>query len=97
MFENLSADLARHLQEGQPLWRKALLVAETQGIWAVAVYRFGRWVYTVAPPGVRLPLKLTYHVLHKLIEILTGISIPASCQIGPGLYVGHFGTIILPR
>lgn len=95
MFENLSADLARYLQEGQPFWRKALVIAETQGIWAVVVYRYGRWVYTAAPRAVRPPLKVTYHLLHKLIEVATGISIPASCQIGPGLYVGHFGTIIL--
>jgi serine O-acetyltransferase len=33
--------------------------------------------------------------LQKLIEILTGISIPASAQIGHSFYIGHFGGIIL--
>jgi serine O-acetyltransferase len=31
----------------------------------------------------------------KLIEMLTGISIPASAQIGHSFYIGHFGGIIL--
>jgi serine O-acetyltransferase len=32
---------------------------------------------------------------HKLIEIITGISIPASVKIGHSFYIGHFGGIIL--
>jgi serine O-acetyltransferase len=31
----------------------------------------------------------------KIIEITTGISIPASVQIGHSFYIGHFGGIIL--
>jgi serine O-acetyltransferase len=30
-----------------------------------------------------------------LVEIATGISIPFTARIGPGLYIGHFGGIIL--
>jgi serine O-acetyltransferase len=31
----------------------------------------------------------------KCIEITTGISLPYAAQIGPGLYIGHFGGIIV--
>jgi serine O-acetyltransferase len=34
-------------------------------------------------------------LLQKLIEVLTGICIPARCDIGPGLYIGHFGGIFV--
>ena len=34
-------------------------------------------------------------VLSKVSEILTGIQIPFSAQIGPGFYIGHFGNIII--
>jgi serine O-acetyltransferase len=34
-------------------------------------------------------------VARKGIEILTGISLPPDCRIGEGLYIGHFGTIII--
>ena len=36
-------------------------------------------------------------LLHKWVEITTGISIPATAEIGPGLYVGHFGGIFVGR
>jgi serine O-acetyltransferase len=31
----------------------------------------------------------------KVIEMMTGIVIPATAQIGPSFYIGHFGGIIL--
>lgn len=34
-------------------------------------------------------------VFQKLVEILSGISIPFTAQIGKGLYIGHFGGIII--
>lgn len=40
-------------------------------------------------------LKIFAFLLFKLTEMITGISLPASAQIGKGLYVGHFGYIIL--
>jgi serine O-acetyltransferase len=30
-----------------------------------------------------------------VVEVFTGISLPAECEIGPGLYIGHFGPVIL--
>jgi serine O-acetyltransferase len=34
-------------------------------------------------------------ILQKFVELLTGISIPAGCIIGAGLYIGHFGGIFV--
>ena len=31
----------------------------------------------------------------KLVEIITGISLAAECEIGDGLYIGHYGCIIV--
>jgi serine O-acetyltransferase len=88
MFNNLKFDFKRygkfspyHLFE--------------QGIWAIIIYRFGRWVRSVRIPLVNIILKLIAFLLSKIIEITTGISIPASVQIGKGFYIGHFGSMIL--
>jgi serine O-acetyltransferase len=40
-------------------------------------------------------VKIPCLLLEKFIEVVTGISIPAQCNIGPGLYVGHFGGIFI--
>jgi len=36
-----------------------------------------------------------FYIWQKIIEITTGISIPASAKIGHSFYIGHFGGIIL--
>ena len=95
IFAAFREDLKRHFDPGMSLPAKAKTVLTTQGIWATAVYRFGQWVYRDAPGPVRAPLKLSYQVAAKVVEMTTGISVPASANIGPGFYIGHFGTIIV--
>jgi serine O-acetyltransferase len=70
----------------------------TQGFWATCAYRFSRGILHGMRPGIlRKTLKAFTAVLQKGVEIVTGICIPRECNIGEGLYIGHFGTIILPR
>ncbi len=93
MFADFRVDVSRYLR-GKGKKELIYLIFE-QGIWAIAVYRFGRWVREVKIPIVSRILKLIAFLLFKNIEILTGISLPASARIGKGFYVGHFGGIIL--
>lgn len=70
----------------------------TQGFWATCVYRFSRGLVHGMRPGLlRKTLKTFTAFLQKVVEIVTGICIPRECDIGEGLYIGHFGSIILPR
>lgn len=62
----------------------------TQGFWASSIYRMARAALQRSP--LLAPLVVT---AQKLVEIVTGISIPAQCEIGDGLYIGHYGSIIL--
>jgi serine O-acetyltransferase len=63
----------------------------TQGFWASCVYRMSRAAVKHAT-WISRPLAA---IAQKLVEIVTGISIPAQCEIGDGLYIGHYGSIIL--
>lgn len=68
----------------------------TQGIWALIIFRAGSWCHR--NKNKHLSLKLFLPILtifQKIIEILTGIQIPFTAEIGKGLYIGHFGGIIL--
>ncbi len=67
----------------------------SQGFWALVVYRFGRWRYTLRPRIVRMPFSLLYHFLYKMIQILTGIELPCEARIGRNLAIDHFGGIIV--
>src|SRR4051794_24142593 len=62
--------------------------------WAVAAYRFGRRTMT-APAAVRPVVHALYFLAYSVVRLATGIDIPRSVQIGPGLMIHHFGGVIV--
>lgn len=91
----LRADLQRYLSRmsGGGL-RKFIECARTPGVQATVVLRFGQWSKSRALP-VRLICDPLYLVMNFLILTLWGIDIPRGARIGPGLYIGHYGGIIV--
>lgn len=84
MFELIREDF--HAHERDP-WR--------QGVWAMVVYRFGRWRYRVRPALLRRPLSLLYKFLKIGVQITTGIDLPCETQVGRRLVIEHFGGIVI--
>ncbi len=92
MFENLKADLARFGDDGEGKsfsLRSVIRGLLAQGFQAILVYRFFRWFHVKGIPTQ--PLRF---LIERMIEIITGISIPANAEIGKGLRIHHFGGII---
>lgn len=71
------------------------LVLRHQGLWALGVYRFFYPLVTNRNPLVRKLGKLFGFFASKWIEIVAGISLNPRTEIGIGLYLGHFGGIII--
>lgn len=93
-WRHIILDFKRYEATGDS-WGTILL---SQGFWASSVYRLSRAAVTGARPAfLRKPLRVVSTLGQKLVEIVTGICIPAKCEIGEGLYIGHYGGIILPR
>ena len=84
MFENIREDLRAY--DGQ--WA-------AQGFWAMIIYRFGRWRYSVRPAIARKFFSLIYHILFKLVQIITGIQMPCEVDVGRNFIIDHFGGIII--
>jgi serine O-acetyltransferase len=80
------ADLARYPRRP---WLKE------QSIWAIAVYRFGQRVDRRKSGLIRKVLEKFYWLAFRLTETATGISIPKSVSVGPGLKIWHFGNIFI--
>lgn len=100
MFETVRADLSRYIDPSLPhqelrLSRRALIPMLTeQGCWAGLELRFRQWTgRRTTVPG--LALRAVSFFSFKAIEVLTGISIARTATIGPGLYIGHFGGIVV--
>ncbi len=66
-----------------------------QSIWAIAVYRFGRWNDRRSTGLSKFLFDRIYWLLFRLVETATGISFNKYVQIGPGLRIHHFGNIFI--
>ena len=66
-----------------------------QGLWVMVIYRYGRWRYGVRPAPLRKVFSFVYHVLFKIVQILTGIELPCEVDVGHNFVIDHFGGIIV--
>ena len=66
-----------------------------QGLWVMAVYRFGRWAQRVRPTILRGLLSLVYRCLKLLSQVLTGIDLPCEVNLGRRFKIEHFGGIVI--
>ena len=41
------------------------------------------------------PIRVFLLIIYRFFETLYGISLPVKCKIGHGLYIGHFGGVII--
>ena len=80
------ADLARY--PARPWLRE-------QSIYPVAVYRLGRWVDARPSAWGRKLGTILYWFSFRVVETATGVSLPKSARIGPGLRVWHFGNVFV--
>lgn len=71
-----------------------------QGLQASIVYRLGHGLLLWQPRSTlgrfaRMAGRVAHFVAGRCVEVTTGISIAERATIGPGLYIGHFGGIIV--
>lgn len=89
MFDSdWQADLQRY--PSRPFLRE-------QSAWALWVYRYGRRIDRRRRGPLRWVGERVYWLIYRITETLTGISIPKSVEIGPGLRIHHFGTIFVHK
>jgi len=87
----LAADQFRHT--GRSGVRDALHLLATE--WSfryLVVFRYGQHV---RHRGRRSPRYLVVRTLHRTLAVRYGYEIPLATSIGPGLYLGHLGPIIV--
>ena len=61
----------------------------------MAVYRFGRWRYTIRWRWLRVPFSFLYKVLRIVSEVSTGIELPCEAKLGRRFRIDHFGGIVI--
>src|SRR5260370_36432707 len=79
-------DLFRHfVYHPRASWfRKTIICATVEGIWAVAVYRFGRSLR--ARGGVGKLWWASFRLLELFVRLLSGIVLGVNAPLAPGLF-----------
>ena len=96
-MHHLRADIARYRTDF-PSRRltTAALMARRVSLQVIAVYRLGRWAGAAGGWSKlwrRPVLWLVYRPLETIVRSAYGIRLHLSADIGPGLYIGHFGGV----
>jgi serine O-acetyltransferase len=92
------ADIRRcaDIDQQQRLWR---LFLNNYGLQALLSYRLGRWLLCARRRYLLWPLLPVcwpiYYLLSRAAWMAYDIRLELSADIGPGLYIGHFGAIRL--
>ncbi len=95
IFKYIQSDYNKYRKYGANFF---VILFFTQGFWASLQYRIAHYCYNkITLQPFRFVFKSILFLWQKVIEITTGISIPASAKIGHSFYIGHFGSIIFNK
>lgn len=97
MFKNLSVDLDNYaFRIGWPKWTWVFMPLLYTTSWPIVTYRFNRWVLTsVHIPVIRQLLRIVGLILKRAMETLTTVQISERADIGKGIFIAHFGSIVI--
>jgi serine O-acetyltransferase len=65
------------------------------GFWVVALHRFGNWRMGIRPKLLRAPFSMIHRLLARLAELIGGIHLPYTVQLGRRVRIWHHGGIVL--
>lgn len=95
VWQYIKSDLARYKTTDKRSYFSMLIICP--GTLAGIVYRIGHWIWTYEG-RFKLWVSLWrpwYIIVKRITEIITGIAIQPQATIGPGLYIGHGGSIFV--
>src|SRR5579863_4403094 len=96
MVDNFREDLRQHfVTVGSRSTGNVLAAFFEMSLWAIGIFRFGKWVRGIRFSAIRLPFMLLYFFLYRISQALSGIRISLDSEIGPGLVIHNFGGVIV--
>jgi serine O-acetyltransferase len=93
---NFKADLEQHFNSvGSRSIVDRLAALFEMSLWAIGIFRFGKWAHHFRFFLIRWPLMAFYFVFYKVSQAISGIRISLESEIGPGLVIHNFGGVII--
>jgi serine O-acetyltransferase len=94
-MNKFKTDMKRLFRNNKTYYSKIKIFLITQGAWAITIYRAGSWCHKNKKNFFIRVIMPFLTIIQKFVEILTGIVLPFTTEIGKGLFISHFGNIII--
>jgi serine O-acetyltransferase len=96
LIELIRSDIRRYTTRNSNLAATAIKAAYTHpAIIGVIWYRFGHALWLKRKNPLFFVLLVINRILYPIVRIYSGLELPAKTQIGPGLFVTHFGPTVI--
>jgi serine O-acetyltransferase len=91
------ADLRRYTSKmkGAGPLRAFYYLSTEETLWAIGAYRLNQALGRVRVPILGTVLRTIGRMVYLHVRRQYGIDLPATARIGPGLYIGHAGGIVI--
>ena len=66
-----------------------------RAVWAMAVYRYGRWVGSLRPSPFKYLLDKAYSGLSVISPVITGVVLDRETQVGKNFHIVHPGMVCI--
>lgn len=98
MIIGIKDDVRRYVTVGKcySLLSKIKMFVVNETIWYLIVFRLGSYFKTsFKVPVIKTLCYSLLFIIHKINSLVLGIQIPLGTNIGAGLYLPHYGTIVI--
>jgi len=79
----------------QGLRARVRLLLASRAFWGLAIYRFGRWVYTLPRGPQTLPLRMLYVVAFEIGRLITKTSLNRRSRIEGEVWIAPRGEVFV--
>ncbi|MDB5327529.1 MAG: serine O-acetyltransferase [Phycisphaerales bacterium] len=66
-----------------------------RGLWAMAIYRYGRWVDSLRPSPFKILFNKSYSLLSVFGPVVTGVFLDRATKVGKQLHIVHPGMVLI--
>lgn len=66
-----------------------------RAVWAMALFRYGRWVDSLRPSPFKPMLNAVYVIVNTIAPIITGVALDRATQVGKQLHIVHPGMVLI--
>lgn len=98
MITNIKSDINRYVRVGKhkSFLSKIKMFIIHEPIWYLMIFRLGSYFKDhFKIPIVKQLVYIILFIVHKFLSVVMGIQIPLGTKIGKGVYLPHYGTIVV--